>query len=80
MQVISFLYGKLFFITLGDFVFALFLIQLYNTNKRNAEFSKLIFNFYCLLSPTCFEPLGFILRKTDIQVDQKVFVNLLITI
>ena len=37
--------------------------KLHNTNQRNAQFSKLIFNFQFLLSPTCFEPLWFILRE-----------------
>ena len=40
----------------------------YATNKRNAQFSKLIFSFKFLSSPTCFEPLEFILKEAAVYV------------
>jgi hypothetical protein len=38
--------------------------KLHNINQRNAQFSKITFNFLFLLSPTCFETLVLILRET----------------
>ena len=38
--------------------------QLRNTNQQKPQIYKLIFNFYFLLSPTCFEPRSFILKET----------------
>jgi hypothetical protein len=45
------------------------IVQLYNTNQRNARFSNEYFNsfFQLLMSSTCFEPHGFILRKTAVN-------------